>query len=220
MGYKHGPIVERFMAMVSPEPNSGCWLWTGSTNLCGYGQFCVVRSRPIGAHRAAMHLLRGMPIRPGRDLQFDHLCRNKLCVNPDHLELVTARENVRRALAYRRSGGRRAVSARPLCGSGESHAAGANLYVAASGRRDCRMCRAIRYERWARIHRAPYGQVHRSATHCPAGHPKTTENTRLKPNGHKECWPCRRARRSAHNQKHRRPAPPCVNTTGPQTASL
>jgi hypothetical protein len=75
---------------------SGCWLWTGwSAN--GYG-LVAVRGRTRMAHRVVYEAVRG-PIPGG--LQLDHLCCIKGCVNPDHLEPVTAAENQRRAAAQR-----------------------------------------------------------------------------------------------------------------------
>lgn len=70
----------------------GCWTWTGNISIQGYGRFCV-NYRGYRAHRLAYELLVG-PI--PRGLVLDHLCRNKLCVNPAHLEPVTQRENVLR----------------------------------------------------------------------------------------------------------------------------
>ncbi len=69
---------------------TGCWEWTGNVDSHGYGQTLYL-GRRIGAHRFAYLLLVG-EIPDG--LVVDHLCRNRLCVNPDHLEPTTNRENV------------------------------------------------------------------------------------------------------------------------------
>ena len=70
----------------------GCWHWRGAVTSSGYG--CVAyEGRLWSTHRLAYELLSG-PIPDG--LQIDHLCRNKLCCNPQHLEPVTAQENRRR----------------------------------------------------------------------------------------------------------------------------
>lgn len=84
----------RFWRHVEPEPNSGCWLWLGA--VAGtYGRFHD-GERSSQAHRFSYTLYRGA-ISPGLDL--DHLCRNRLCVNPWHLEPVSRQENVTRGRA-------------------------------------------------------------------------------------------------------------------------
>jgi hypothetical protein len=88
------PTSERFWEKVDKLHPSGCWLWTAATNGDGYGTFHLGGGDPmVGAHRFAYEALRG-PIPP--EMELDHLCRNRLCVNPDHIELVTTQENIRR----------------------------------------------------------------------------------------------------------------------------
>lgn len=76
----------------SPEPNTGCWLWTRGDNGRGYGRVSY-RGRAHQAHRIIYELSHG-PIAEG--LVLDHLCRVTFCVNPAHLEPVRHRVNVRR----------------------------------------------------------------------------------------------------------------------------
>ena len=74
------------------EKTSNCWNWTASVDTNGYGQF-ISAGRNCRAHRVAFELLKeSIPT----EKQLDHLCRNKRCVNPDHLEIVTGRVNVLR----------------------------------------------------------------------------------------------------------------------------
>lgn len=83
---------EDFWQYVEPEPNTGCWLWDGKTVKDGYGLFCLPGSTGY-AHNASM-VIHGRTVPKG--LQVDHLCRVRCCVNPDHLDIVTRKENVLR----------------------------------------------------------------------------------------------------------------------------
>lgn len=74
------------------EITDTCWLWAGSVHDNGYGYF-KYKGKMRSAHRLSYTFHVG-PIQA--PLQIDHLCRNKLCVNPFHLETVTAKENTKR----------------------------------------------------------------------------------------------------------------------------
>ena len=82
---------ERFIEKI--VETDGCWIWTSSV-VRGYGTFAVQTRKDVKAHRLAYEMWVG-PIPEG--LQIDHLCDNKLCVNPDHLKPATARENTLRS---------------------------------------------------------------------------------------------------------------------------
>jgi len=140
--------LDRFWEKVLPEPNSGCWLWTGYTNAQGYGKFNRGGNSDGGvalAHRFAYEAFRG-PI-PG-EMPLDHLCRVRPCVNPWHTEAVPQREN------WRRSTSPNAVAHRTgVCKRGHP-ATPENIYVRRNGFRFCRPCavensRALRRTRHA-----------------------------------------------------------------------
>ena len=91
-------LPKRFWKKVMPR-ESGCWEWTGATSSSTSGTrygIMTVNQKQYGAHRISWILRRGR-ITDGMDL--DHLCRNTICVNPDHLEEVTHAENTRRGNA-------------------------------------------------------------------------------------------------------------------------
>lgn len=82
--------LERFFARVSPEPTTGCWLWTGTVTTGGYGKFDQRR-----AHRVSLEIATGKAIPAGLDVC--HRCDFPPCVNPDHLFLGTAKDNMQDA---------------------------------------------------------------------------------------------------------------------------
>lgn len=124
----------RFWAKVNKT--DACWLWTGAiSGGTGYGSCTGQDGTRSSAHRMAFTLIRG-EIPAG--LVLDHLCRVRACVNPDHLEPVTHRENIRRGAAPA------AVSAaKGECKNGHPHDE-RNTYIRPSGQRDCRPCAAAR----------------------------------------------------------------------------
>lgn len=136
---------DRFWSKVAVGHPLGCWQWTGWTNRLGYG---ITRydGREQRVHRVAFQLLRGsLPERDdhGKRLVIDHLCRNRSCVNPDHLEPVTDGENIRRGegLSAKRARQQRCRRGHLLAGD--------NLIVRRSGRR-CRTCATGRREQGRR----------------------------------------------------------------------
>lgn len=90
-------IREQIWGNIHPEPNTGCWLWSGYINDDGYGRgFPVASGRLVMAHRITYESLVAAL---GEGMELDHLCRTRACCNPEHLEEVTHAENTRRAAA-------------------------------------------------------------------------------------------------------------------------
>lgn len=120
-------LLERFHDSYEVVETTGCWEWRRSSDRTGYGQFYDRNRRSIGAYRWGYEQLVG-PIPAGLDL--DHLCRNRACVNPMHLEPVTRRVNLLRGDTIPAK-----HAARSTCPRGHKYD-----YFPPSGGRRCRCC--------------------------------------------------------------------------------
>ena len=85
--------IRRLLERVEVDPNTGCWLFKGTKNKSGY-TVCYINKTHKCAHRLCYELLIGVV---PKNLDLDHLCRIKNCINPNHLEPVTRSENIKRA---------------------------------------------------------------------------------------------------------------------------
>lgn len=130
----------RFESKLSPPNASGCVIWNGTIASTGYGCFWL-RRRSHLAHRISV-------MRSGRDIpdgrHIDHLCRTPACVNPDHLEVVTPRENHLRGVGF---GALNVIKTH--CPKGHALEDGnLDAYAMKSGRRACQECMRERCRVW------------------------------------------------------------------------
>jgi len=135
---------ERFWAKTTYR-GDGCIIWGGATGGGGYGLF-TFEGRLQLAHRVAWMLEKG-PIPVG--LTLDHLCKTRLCVNTEHLEPVTALENIRRANVGRRL---------TRCRKGLHEMSGANIYIW-KNQRMCRSCFLEANRRYGKTYRERHPEI-------------------------------------------------------------
>lgn len=191
----------RFLAHTLKD--ASCWKWQGTISPKGYGHFWTGK-RTVKAHRFSYELY-VRPIPEGYVL--DHLCRNRRCVNPSHLEPVTSRENTMRGIGFAAENAKKTH-----CNNGHPFV-GKNLIVPKSrpNRRVCRACANLGFKKHKRsralankdrvVSKPP------KKTECKRGHLLTDENTILGKNG-RQCrscanasWRRRTARRRALKDK-------------------
>lgn len=113
--------IQRFFAKI--DFTEDCWIWQASLDSKGYAQFTYKGKNKRG-HRVAFELMKGGLI-GGMDL--DHLCRNRACVKPEHLEQVTRSTNLRRGELWQ--------SKKTHCPKGHSYD-----YIDNRGARRCKPC--------------------------------------------------------------------------------
>lgn len=109
--------------------DNGCWEWTANiAPSTGYGLIMTDSQGSIGAHRASYIIHKG-PIPEGYHIH--HVCKNKKCVNPEHLEAMESFEHLSLESKSR---------AKEYCGKGHKME-GENIYYKPNGKRECRQCR-------------------------------------------------------------------------------
>jgi hypothetical protein len=122
---------ERFWSRVDvPYQPSCCWEWNDALTPKGYGRF-YIGDDSYQAHRVAYALLIGQP---DPNLTLDHLCRNRKCINPDHTEEVTNKQNILRGYTPIAQNKRKTA-----CPKGHPLTPD-NVYLRADGSRRCRIC--------------------------------------------------------------------------------
>lgn len=105
----------RILQKVRADTESGCWVWVGAVDRDGYAISRTPDRSSARVHRVMWEQLRG-PIQSG--LHVDHLCRNRRCVNPTHLEPVTCAENIRRGDTGKRKPWHKPKPHRDVCRNG------------------------------------------------------------------------------------------------------
>ena len=189
-----GSDLERWWSKV--EQTDTCWLWKGSLDRHGYGQFDTTGGghKNHRAHRWGYQAL----IRPLDETEtLDHLCRVHACVNPAHLEPVLHAENVARGL----SGWHNAIKTH--CSNGHEFAE--NMVVNDKGWRTCIICRRTASKAASRRRRgtAPDAAHNGEKTHCKNGHEFTEDNTYRRPAGGRQCRECGRVKVREYMRKKR-----------------
>jgi len=147
-------VIRRFIAKIKLNPENGCWEWQ-STKKVGYGQFYLNKENPrIRAHRFSYEYFTGKKI-PYR-LVIDHLCRNRGCVNPEHLEVVSTYENIMRGNSYTAQ-----HAAKTHCIKGHEFSMQNTYYLKRKSRkgkngrleRICRACKKEKQRAWKQSHK-------------------------------------------------------------------
>jgi len=167
---------ERFLKFIRVDLETDCWNWTGNKHK-GYGRFYKGKrgsGKQYPAHRVSCEIFKG-GIKEG--LVIDHLCKNKACVNPDHLRAVTNIENVTQN-----------TDSHLMLNKVKTHCVRGHLFddqntYVHEGHRRCRECMRIRRAKNLKGRR-------RSA--CKWGHEYTEGSYTLKPDGSRRCKLCRR----------------------------
>lgn len=148
------------------NPKTGCWLWTGAMSTGGYGRIMLTRPerRLCNVHRISYEIFVGN-IPEGLDI--DHLCRNRACFNPKHLEPVTRSENCSRGDSGKARGEQQ--RSRKKCSKGHLFSP-ENTFVRkrSTGKsyRVCRKCKQNSWKKWRGRNSNKYNKIRQKRYHA------------------------------------------------------
>ncbi len=180
---------ERFWLYVSKAGPDDCWEWLGCKQK-GYGIFVADR-RHYAAHRWLYEQTHGPLPKDIARFQLDHLCRNRGCVNPAHLERVTRKENILRGVAPSAKNAKKTHCKRGHGLSGTNVIKGTGKR---KGHRTCRLCRRMTERKRRHSNGTWQGNApNHERTHCPHGHPYSGDNLIIE-RGRRVCRECKRAK--------------------------
>jgi hypothetical protein len=174
-------------------------VWVGAKTKPDWRGYAIygLEGKTTLLHRELWKNYRG-PLRD--DQQLDHLCRNRACINLDHLEPVSCQENHLRGYGLSSEN-----AGKTHCPKGHEYS-DENTYLS-DGRRHCRACRAETGFAWKRANTWQGGVHGRDKTHCKHGHPFNEENTyyRKLPNGQtrRTCRACVRSSKERYLERLR-----------------
>lgn len=134
---------QRFWTKVDKNGAKGCWIWTGAVNTNGYGHlgiWVLGQKHTLYAHRVSLCLAAGTI---STQMEVDHLCHRRDCVNPAHLEEVPRLVNILRSASIKRK-----PKPKLFCKRGHPFVLG-NTYISPGGKRRCKICKLL----WARERR-------------------------------------------------------------------
>ena len=190
---------KRFLANVQFGEGE-CWLWTRECNQYGYGTFWL-DGRTIHAQRAAYILFVG-EVPPRKHIH--HTCKNKRCVRPDHLSLLSAAEHAALEKNWEVAAANR--RARTHCKHGHEFTP-ENTRLTRAGTKQCIQCTREKSRAAAEKKRGgpprPFGWANKQKTHCPKGHEYTPENTTIGKNGGRFCRACKMLRYYANHEREK-----------------
>ncbi|MEU2185216.1 HNH endonuclease signature motif containing protein [Streptomyces thermolilacinus] len=198
-------VARLFHAKINKSASGDCWEWTGRKVPHGYG-LIRLSGRDWYSHRVSYEFHYG---RIPDGLHIDHLCRNRACCNPTHLEAVSCKENILRSPIAQAA----LNAAKTHCDRGHEFTE-ANTIRHRSGKYEQRACRTC--TRWRERVRAALASglqpepappaspsAPRFSGFCSVGHPETEENTYRRPSGLRQCRMCRAEQRRKYNAKRR-----------------